>query len=158
MNNRSVVVATAASSDEDVGVEDDKIVSAKDESERRARDSDTMTTKSVRADDAKGAIGGDECPVCEGCPKCEGETCPDAPTCGDASRGRGRGRRRGRAGAHPATRVPSAPPRDRRVPNTSRANEPPSSYCRRLSFAETRDWPSTSSRMSVASPPRERSG
>ena len=90
-NNRSVDAATAASSDEDVGVEDDIIVSAKDESERRARDSETMTTKSVRADDATGAIGGDECPVCEGCPKCDGETCPDAPTCGDASQGTGTG-------------------------------------------------------------------
>ena len=126
-NNRSVVVVPATSSDADVDVEDDKIVSAKDESETRERKSEKTTTESVRVDDVAGAVGGDECPVCEGCPRYEGERAPTRQPAGTRPRGRGRGWGRGRAGARPATRVLSVPLRDRRVPNTSRANEPSNS-------------------------------
>ena len=105
-NNRSVVVVPATSSDADVDVEDDKIVSAKDESETRERKSEKTTTESVRVDDVAGAVGGDECPVCEGCPRCEGETCPDPPTCGDASPGTGTGMGAGTGGCPPCDACP----------------------------------------------------
>ena len=52
---------------------------------------------------------------------------PTRQPAGTRPRGRGRGWGRGRAGARPATRVLSVPLRDRRVPNTSRANEPSNS-------------------------------
>ena len=121
-NTSVVVVPTPSDADVDV---DDKIVFMKDESETRERKSEKTTTESVRVDDVAGAVGGDECPV-RGVSRDMARRAPTPPT-RDASPGDGDGD--SGDGRVPAPRRVSwrVPLRDRRVPNTSRANEPSNS-------------------------------